>query len=139
VCASLPVIDAARSGGIVLLATAHRRPSTIRATIRGTSHALLVLEGTASAELTRRVEVMVSAFLGMGVRQVIVDLSAASEVPATLLDALAAAASELAPRGGWLLVEGADCPAQTLMDTFRAYRDAVSPPAAPVDVLSMSC
>jgi anti-anti-sigma regulatory factor len=121
----------------VLLATAHRPPSTIRATIRDTSHALLVLEGTGSAEVTRRVEVMVSAFIGIGVRQVIVDLSAASEVSATLLDSLAAAASELASRGGWLLVEGADCPTQTLMDTFRAYQDAVSPPAASVDVLPM--
>ncbi len=90
----------------MLLATAHRRPSTIRATIRDASHALLVLEGTGGAEVTRRVEVMVSAFISMGVRQVIVDLSAVSELSATLLDSLAAAASELAPRGGWLLVDG---------------------------------
>jgi hypothetical protein len=113
----------------VLLATDHRRPSTIRATICDTSRALLVLDGAVSPEVARRMEVMIPAFVGMGVRQVIVDLSAASEVPATLLEALEAAASELAPRGGWLLVEGADCPAQTLVDTFHAYRDAVSPPA----------
>jgi hypothetical protein len=123
----------------VLLANAHRRPATIRATICDTSRALLVLDGAVSGEVTRRMEVMIAAFLGMGVRQVIVDLSAASEVPATLLDALEGAASELAPRGGWLLVEGADCTAQTLVDTFHAYRDAVSPAAAPVDMLSTSC
>jgi hypothetical protein len=123
----------------VLLAPAHRRPPTIRATICDTSRALLVLDGAVSPEVTRRMEVMIAAFLGMGVRQVIVDLSAASGVPATLLDALEAAATELAPRGGWLLVEGTDCTAQTLVDAFQAYRDAVSPPVAPVGVLSMSC
>jgi hypothetical protein len=123
----------------VLLASAHRRPPTIRATICDTSRALLVLDGAVSAEVTRRMEVVIAAFLGMGVQQVIVDLSAASGVPATLLDALKTAATELAPRGGWLLVEGADCTAQTLVDAFHAYRDAVSPPATPAGMVSMSC
>ena len=123
----------------MLLVSAHRRPPTIRATICDTSRALLVLDGAVSVEVARRMEVMIAAFLGMGVQQVIVDLSAASGVPATLLDALKTAATELAPRGGWLLVEGADCTAQTLVDAFHAYRDAVSPPATPVEVLSMSC
>ena len=123
----------------MLLASAHRRPPTIRATICDTSRALLVLDGAVSAEVTRRMEVVIAAFLGMGVQQVIVDLSAASGVPATLLDALKTAATELAPRGGWLLVEGADCTAQTLVNAFHAYQDAVSPPATPVEVLSMSC
>ena len=66
----------------MLLAPAHRRPPTIRATICDTSRALLVLDGAVSPEVTRRMEVMIAAFLGMGVRQVIVDLSAASGVPA---------------------------------------------------------
>ena len=93
----------------MLLATAHRRPPTIHATICDTGRALLVLDGAVSAEVTGRMQVMIAAFLGMGVRQVIVDLSAASEVPAMLLDALEVAASELARHGGWLMVEGADC------------------------------
>ena len=123
----------------MLLASAHVGPR--RSAPRSATPAVpcSCSTGPSAAEVTRRMEVMIAAFLGMGVQQVIVDLSAASEVPATLLDALEAAATELAPRGGWLLVEGADCTAQTLVDAFHAYRDAVSPPATPVEVLSMSC
>lgn len=132
VCVSQPVIEAARAGGIVLPASADPGPSTIRVTIRGVSNAVLVLEGTVSAEVTRRMQVMVSAILEVGVRRVIVDLSAASGVSAYLSDALTASAAELVGRGGWLLVEGEDFPSESLVDAFRAYRDAVSPALAPV-------
>lgn len=116
----------------MLPASADPGPSTIRVTIRGVSNAVLVLEGTVSAEVTRRMQVMVSAILEVGVRRVIVDLSAASGVSAYLSDALTASAAELVGRGGWLLVEGEDFPSESLVDAFRAYRDAVSPALAPV-------
>lgn len=102
--------------------------TTISVTLRGSSEAVLAVCGPVDLDSAGRVRDLLATVLAGGSSHVIVDLSAAVQVPAELLDVLLKASWTLGEAGGWLLVEGAEPAEQDsdLLDAFRAYRDATA-------------
>jgi anti-anti-sigma regulatory factor len=102
--------------------------STIAVVLRGPDDAVLGVEGRIDAQVVGRVQELLATVVATGARHVIVDLSAASDVPGELLETLLLTSWSLAERGGWLLVEGADDadPGSALLHAFRAYREVVA-------------
>lgn len=100
--------------------------TTISVTLRGASEAVLAVRGPVDVDSAGRVRDLLATVLAGGSVHVIVDLSAAGQVPAQLLDVLVKASWTLGEAGGWLLVEGAEPaePDSDLLEAFRAYRDA---------------
>ena len=103
------------------------RCTTVSVTLSSCTNAVLVVDGPVDAEAVGQVAGLLAAATTAGAQHVIVDLANAQDVPEDLLDGLLAASWELAGRGGWLLVEGAEeaDPAAALLNAFRAYREEV--------------
>lgn len=101
--------------------------TAVSVTLRGATDVVLTLDGPVDPATIGRSLDLLGAALAIGARHVIVDLSAAVDVPDELLDALVVRSWELAERDGWLLIEGAEDPdpISALQNALRAYRDAL--------------
>ena len=102
--------------------------TSVSLTLRGSAAAVLTLRGPADPEATGHVRGLLTAALVCGARHIIVDLSAAGQVPDPLLEICLRMSDAFVERGGWLLVEGAEetDPGVALARAFRAYRETVA-------------
>ncbi len=102
--------------------------ATLDVRLCAAGEAVLGVRGNLDAVAEARMRAFLRVLLDGGARRMIVDLSAASRIPAGVTAMLAALRDELRRNGGWLVVHGgldaAEDLVTPLMEVFAAYREA---------------
>ena len=95
----------------------------------GAGEALVATRGPVDDGAVAMLRGVLTALESRRACRVVVDLTAATDVPAEVHELLDRLRVLLVARGGWLLVEGVDSEREpSLLEVFAAYTDVVSGP-----------